>query len=160
MGRGEGGAGGGSQREEGRGSMEIIIIVDHYSCFCLSAVVGGMLCKSDKPSIIIIIITHVEHIVFAAPSEFQSYTQSTINARAPEREAVTIWRLCLCCKNHTAVRSYCRSSRAPHLTSRSLVCVWTPWATPAVESCGTPNQRWKTEALFLGQSPPPRGCGP
>ena len=25
-------------------------------CVCLSAVVGGMLCKSDKPSIIIIII--------------------------------------------------------------------------------------------------------
>ena len=26
---------------------------------CLSAVVGGMLCKSDKPSIIIIIISHI-----------------------------------------------------------------------------------------------------
>ena len=38
---------------------EIMYLSDYYlllTIVCLSAVVGGMLCKSDKPSIIIIII--------------------------------------------------------------------------------------------------------
>ena len=35
--------------------------VELTTVVCLSAVVGGMLCKSDKPSIIIIIITTVEN---------------------------------------------------------------------------------------------------
>ena len=49
---------------------------NHHSNVCLSAVVGGVLCKSDKPSIIIIII-------IAMTKKMQYRIQFTRGPRAP-----------------------------------------------------------------------------
>ena len=38
----------------------IVIIKCHSLRICMFAVIGGMLCKSDKPSIILLLFTHSE----------------------------------------------------------------------------------------------------